>query len=166
MADFSQGQFFLPSRSPIYWSISWISLGCEFLPFSSFSLQRRPLTLFFNFWYPNTVSSYSEKGLCDDTFQKPFFCALLSEKNAFGPPKASKMSKRFLEFQTRHNFSLHPVLQFLLRVSLATFLTDQLKSAQTVSKLLPRACTSKCTPKHHKTTNFFRASRVKNFKKN
>ena len=118
-----------------------MSLGCEFLPFSSFSLQRRPLTLFFSFWYPNTVLSYSEKGLCDDTFLKPCFCALLSEKNAFGPPKASKMSKRFLDFQTRHKISLHPVLQFLLRVSLATFLTDQLKSAQTVSELLPRACT-------------------------
>ena len=134
--------------------------------FSIYSLQRRPLTLFFSCWYPNTVLSYSEKGLCDDSFLKPCFCALLSEKNAFGPPKASKLSKRFLEFPTRHKISLHPVLQFLLRVSLATILTDQLKSAQTVSELLPRACTSKCSQKHHKTTNFFRASRVKNFKKN
>ena len=142
------------------------STSSRFLTFSSFSLQSRPLTLFFSFWYPNTVSSYSEKGLCDDTFLKPFFCALLSEKNAFGPSKASKMSKRFLQFQTRHQISLHPVLQLLLMVSLATFLTDQLISAQTVSEILPRVCTSKCTQKHHKTTNFFRASRVKNFKKN
>jgi hypothetical protein len=142
--------------------IGEIFLGCEFFTFFEFfPIEKAPNT-FFSFWYPNTVSSYSEKGLWDDTFLKPFFCALLSEKNAFGPPKASKMSERFLEFQTRHNFSLHPVLQFLLRVSLATFSTDQLKSAQTVSELLPRACTSKCTQKHHTTTNFFR---VKNFKK-
>jgi hypothetical protein len=49
-----------------------MSLECESVPFSSYSLQRRPLTLVFSFKYPHTVLSDSEKGLCDDTFFKPF----------------------------------------------------------------------------------------------
>ncbi len=112
-----------------------ISLECESVPFSSFSLQRRPLTLVFGFQYPSTVLSDSEKGLCDDTFFKPFSWALPSVRSAFGAPKASKMSKRLLQFQNRHNFSLQHVLPFFSKVSLATFLADQLKSVQADTEL-------------------------------
>ena len=122
---------------PHYWPIIyWVVSAFRPVPSSAnlslfrvFPYREGPYALSTNFWNRRTVLSDSKKGLCDDTFFKPFFRALLSIRRAFGPPKASKMSKRLLKFQTRHNFSLHPVLQFLLRASLATFSTDQLKSA-------------------------------------
>jgi hypothetical protein len=103
-----------------------------------------------------------KKGLCDDTFFKPFSWALPSVRSAFGAPKASKMSRRLLQFQNRHNFSLQHVLPFFSKVSLATFLADQLKSVQADTELLLRACTSKCLKNQSLTQWLSRLASEKN----
>ena len=95
-------------------------------------------------------------------FLNRFLGLFRPSRSAFGAPKASKMSRRLLQFQNRHNFSLQHVLPFFSKVSLATFLADQLKSVQADTELLLRACTSKCLKNQSLTQWLSRLASEKN----